>query len=194
MDTSSELAHAPTQHVYRVRSGLRVGLAFGLLLICTSFVLLFINAVTGLSAADSTGKAIGGIISIILLAAILVAFIVGYIGLLRMRIVISPAGVAYSTLAYHLFAPWEQVAGVRDRVDGRGRQTKVLELRQPAEEFESNWLLGIVRLWAASPDSAISLQLFLTQGKGQASGLLEDISKHILPPAASQKRKGKGRK
>lgn len=194
MDTSSGLAHAPTQHVYRVRAGLRAGLAFGLLLICTSFALLFINSVAGLLAANSTGKAAGGIISIILLAAILVTFVVGYVALLRMRIVISPAGIAYSTLAYRLFAPWEQVAGVIDKVDGRGRQMKVLELRQPADEFDSNWLLGIVRLWAASPDSAISLQLFLTQGKEQASGLLGDISQHILPPAAPQRKKGKGRK
>jgi len=191
MDTSSELANAPTQHIYRVRAGLRIGLAGGLLLICISFVLLATNALTGLSARNTAGSKAGGIITLVVLAAIFFVFCVGYVALLRMSITISPDGFAYHTMAYRLFAPWEHVAGVSDKVDSRGRHTQVLELRQPADDFESNWLLGLVKLWAAAPDQTISLQLFLTQGKEQATGLLADINQHVPRPVAPEKKKGK---
>ncbi len=70
----------------------------------------------------------------LLLLAVGLAAVLGVTGLLSRagaRLELSPKGISYATLGYHIHAPWESVAGIGVSLLGGGR-TAVLVLRQKA--------------------------------------------------------------
>jgi|SRR5579864_6584464 len=188
----------PPHGTYHARRGLIVMGSLVLLLVCFGFVPLLVETLPGLASAPSASTLVGEIISIVLLTLIVAAFVVGYIALLRMRIVTSDESIAFYCPPYHLSTSWKNVASISERVNRRGGRYKVLELRQRAEIFVPNRWLGFITNWLNRPGTHIPIDYFVTLGKEDQSRLMAEINANMQQQAETKagkkKSKGKGKK
>ncbi len=189
----------PAHGIYHVRRGMIVMACLVLFIVGFGFIPLLAESLPGLASAQSTSALWGQIISITLLTLIVAVFVIGFIAILRMRIVTSDEGIAYYCLPYHLFTSWTNVANISEHVNSRGGRRKVLELRRSAETFAPNRLLGFFTAWLNQPDTYIPIDYFITLGKEDRSRLMAEINAHMQRQAEAAsskagKKKGKGKK
>ena len=186
----------PAQTTYHARRGLIIMASVVLFFICCGFVPLLVSSLVGLPTASAASTLWGSIVSDVLLACIVAAFVIGYVAILRMRIVTSAEGIAFYCLLYHLSTTWKNIAGISERINRQGRRYKVLELRQPAETFAANRWLGFINFSLNPRGSYIPIDYFITLGKEDSSRLLAEINSHTAEreteaPATKKKSKRK---
>lgn len=187
----------PAQTTYHARRGLIIMASVVLFFICGGFVPLLVSSLLGLPSASAASTLGGSIVSDVLLACIVAVFVIGYVAVLRMRIVTSAEGIAFYCLLYHLSTTWKNIAGISERINRQGRRYKVLELRQPAETFGANRWLGFINFSLNQRGSYIPIDYFITLGKEDSSRLLAEINAHMQPQVdaiPSKKKKSRGKK
>lgn len=186
----------PAQTTYHARRGLIIMASVVLFFICCGFIPLLVSTLVNLPTTSATSTLWGPLVSAVLLACIVAAFVIGYVAILRMRIVTSAEGIAFYCLLYHLTTTWKNIAGISERINRQGRRYKVLELGQRAETFAANRWLGFITSSLNRPGSYIPLDYFITLGKEDSSRLLAEIKSHAgerEAEKATKKKKSRGK-
>lgn len=181
MDTGFTGEYSPLAHVYRLSSArLRtLLLLYACNLMWTGLVIL----VLFLMFRREPGW---GIYSVSLLSLFAIWHTFRLLAWLRIRLVTSPAGIAYLGPGYRLFTPWENVAGmgeVKALAYGRPgfRRLAGLMLRQPAPRFNRHFWAPLVM--RARDCSALFIPLNDFEAR---AGELAQALRGYLPATSSQ--------
>lgn len=154
MDASNQPRFSPTRKVYRssprryfkrevFASGVFPTISFGIL----SLIILLNPILTG--HLEYMVLALPGVL---ICFGPLETFFVSYLlWRTHLRLMTSVEGIAYSTEGYHIFTPWNNVAGVGTRREffsqrggpGWTREISGLELYQPAPVYKASWLVRL---------------------------------------------------
>ncbi|HLZ56316.1 MAG TPA: hypothetical protein VKR06_05145 [Ktedonosporobacter sp.] len=99
----------------------------------------------------------------------------------RLLLVTSPQGIAYASVGYRIFTPWENVVGIGTRLERGNRTLRLisgLELRRPAPVFEASPWIRFLLLGMESPFNFIPISTVIKDW--QRSEFARDVE-HYIP-------------